>query len=321
MGSGKTVNPFSDSMQNINKKTLLIMAGGLGTRYQGLKQVDSVFKNGETLLEFSIFDAVQNNFLKIILIINEFMPKSYIERLKIIALKHNFEISFVMQKLHLNVPELYANLLDKREKPWGTGHAILCAKEHINNPFVVINADDYYGIETWKSISNYMDTNQISEKKIAMIAFSVASTLSKNGAVSRGICTKNEQNNLEHIVEITNIYESNNNILYKENENEKVISKDTLVSMNFWCFHPSVFSYLSKFFEEFLMQNPLPKQEFFIPSVIEDLIQTKQIDVTVIETLEKWKGLTYPEDKISVITYLSNLKKQNKYPNSLWNIN
>lgn len=305
-------------MQLTNTKTLLIMAGGLGSRYQSLKQIDGIFENGETLLEFSIFDALRCGFKKVVIIINELMPKSYIERVSKIASNENFELIFIVQKKESGVPNVFSHLIESRVKPWGTAHAILCAKEVIQEPFVVINADDYYGVKSWGFSSNLINENIITAENYAMVSFPIEATLSKNGSVSRGICAVNSKNQLEHIVEKTKIYQKTNHIVYLENKEEFILNSNAPVSMNFWCFHPSIFNYLELYFLDFLENEPNPKQEIFIPSIIEKLIHDNKITVEVLSTSDQWKGLTYLEDKEDVCKHLLELKENNTYPESLW---
>jgi len=295
------------------------MAGGLGSRFNGLKQIEGISEKGETILEFAIFDALSAGFNKIVLIINDLIPESYLDRLRQIALKKDFEMHFVVQNKALFVPIMFDNLVKLRVKPWGTAHAILCAKNYINEPFVVLNADDYYGKKSFLEAYELIDNEEVTSNKMAMIGYQIAATLSKNGSVSRGICELNSENFLLKLTERTQIFQEQNSIFYLENETKHLIDSKTLVSMNFWCFSEAIFNHLQSEFELFLSNNPIKSDEFFIPFVVEKLILNQIIQVKVIQSLEKWYGITYPDDKIDLVSFIQNEKANHLYPKDLWN--
>ncbi|MCS3531339.1 sugar phosphate nucleotidyltransferase [Chryseobacterium sp. JUb7] len=299
------------------KKTLLILAGGLGTRYKGLKQVDGILENGSPILEYSIYDALEAGFNKIVIVINRFVPESYIERLQNISKQKNFELIWVYQEMEKGVPE--DQDISSREKPWGTGHAVLCAKAVINELFVVINADDFYGKEIYQLASTEMDSGDISASQFELIAYPVETTLSENGTVARGICTLDSENHLLKIEEQTSVRRENNAIIYTENDTDVKISPDTLVSMNFFVFHPEFFNSLENYFIEFIKSNPAPKEEFYIPFAVQSMINEEKIKVLVKSSPSQWIGMTYADDKIILKNNLTRQIQQNRYPEDLWN--
>jgi UTP-glucose-1-phosphate uridylyltransferase len=299
-----------------SKKTLLILAGGLGTRYKGLKQVDGILENGSPILEYSIYDALEAGFNKIAVVINQFIPERYIERLEKISKMEKFELKWIYQEMEKFVPKEID--ISSREKPWGTGHAILCAKEMIKEPFVIINADDFYGKEAYQLASREMDLGNISEFQFELIAYPVETTLSKNGAVARGVCALDSESYLLKIKEQTSLRKENSRIIYTENETDIEIKNQTLVSMNFFVFHPSIFNSLENYFIEFIKSNPLPKEEFYVPFAIQKMITTKKVKVLVKSSPSQWMGMTYPNDKIILKNYLEKQIQRNRYPANLW---
>lgn len=299
-----------------SKKTLLILAGGLGTRYKGLKQVDGILENGSPILEYSIYDALEAGFNKIAVVINQFIPESYIERLEKISKMEKFELKWIYQEMEKFVPKEID--ISSREKPWGTGHATLCAKEMIKEPFVIINADDFYGKEAYQLASREMDLGNISEFQFELIAYPVETTLSKNGTVARGVCALDSESYLLKIKEQTSLRKENSRIIYAENETDIEIKNQTLVSMNFFVFHPSIFNSLENYFIEFIKSNPLPKEEFYIPFAIQKMITTKKVKVLVKSSPSQWMGMTYPNDKIILKNYLEKQIQRNRYPANLW---
>ncbi|SEW04203.1 Choline kinase [Chryseobacterium wanjuense] len=299
-----------------SKKTLLILAGGLGTRYKGLKQVDGILENGSPILEYSIYDALEAGFNKIAVVINQFIPESYIERLEKISKMEKFELKWIYQEMEKFVPKEID--ISSREKPWGTGHATLCAKEMIKEPFVIINADDFYGKEAFQLASREMDLGNISEFQFELIAYPVETTLSENGTVARGVCALDSESYLLKIKEQTSLRKENSRIIYTENETDIEIKNQTLVSMNFFVFHPSIFNSLENYFIEFIKSNPLPKEEFYIPFAIQKMITTKKVKVLVKSSPSQWMGMTYPNDKIILKNYLEKQIQRNRYPANLW---
>jgi UTP-glucose-1-phosphate uridylyltransferase len=299
-------------------KTLLIMAGGLGSRYKGLKQVDGITSDGSTVLEFSIYDALAAGFTKIVIIINSHLPVSYLARLTDIAIRKKFELHLVSQTIDKLIPEEYGYLLQKRQKPWGTAHAILCAKETIQEPFVVINADDYYGKQAFIEMADCIANGHIQQNQFAMVAYPVSATLSENGAVSRGICTLSNEGYLQQVIERTKIAREGKDIVFIEKGEKEIIASDALVSMNFWCFHPTVFEDLEKAFCAFLQSVPEPTSEIYIPTEVQHLIDSKTIKVKVLHTADRWHGITYPEDKEQLVEFISDCVDNQLYPSNLW---
>ncbi|MGX7667982.1 sugar phosphate nucleotidyltransferase [Flavobacterium pedocola] len=316
---GKPVNLFLASMVHSNSlKTVVILAGGLGSRYNGLKQTDALLATGETLLEFSIFDAIQAGFNKFVLIVNQHIAKEYIARLVQIGATENVEMHFVRQEINGFLPDEYSDLAKERRKPWGTAHAVLTAKAVVSEPFVVINADDFYGRASYMKIKESIAFDTIKKDHYEMIAFPVSATLSKNGTVSRGICTLDNQQHLIGVVEHTRIKKQDAEIVSEIGTGNIVLKENILVSMNFWCFHPSVFDFLQHELLQFLQKGSAADSEFFIPAVVQHLVSSNRIKVKVHESESQWMGLTYPEDKSELTTFLSDEIKRGNYPNGLW---
>ncbi len=291
------------------------MAGGLGSRYKGLKQIDGILPNNSTILEYSMYDGIRNGFNKFVFIINKHIPEAFIEKVSGILNTLKFEYHWIVQDLDkfVTIP----SLLENREKPWGTGHAVLCTKDVVNEPFIVINADDFYGEDAYQKASTLID-KEISETKYALIPFSLENTLSKNGSVSRGLCQFDASGKLDDIEEITDILAENDEIFFLKNEERHVLPAQSLVSMNFWIFHPSIFPYLESGFQKFLENSPAIKAEFFLPSLVDELVKTGKVEVQSSATNALWKGVTYPEDKIELQEFLTIQTQANHYPEFLW---
>lgn len=303
----------------MNKISLLILAGGMGSRYKGQKQVDTISKK-ETLLEFALYDAIQSGVQKFVFIINSKFPKEYKSRLEKILKERNSEFYFLEQKSDNFIPNEFQLKLANRTKPLGTAHAVLCAKEIINETFITMNADDFYGRNSFESAVNFIRKTEGSDDKFGMVAFKLKNTLSENGTVSRGIC-KVENQLLKEVEEFVSIEKLGDEIkgLDKENLISKLNEND-FVSMNFWILKPSFFSVIENEFYEFLVENEdLSQREFYLPSVIDKGIHEKKFEVEVHTTNEKWFGLTYPEDKSLVVREIEKLKSEGVYPKNLWN--
>lgn len=316
MASGKIENRHSD-YQMSSKKALVILAGGLGSRYKSLKQIDGITDNQSPLLEYSLYDAMEAGFSKIILIINKLIPASYIDRLQQIALKKNLDLRFVYQHIENFVPQDID--LSFRKKPWGTAHALLCIKNEIEENFIILNADDFYGKEAFKMASEIINQNLVKTNLHHIIAYPLDLTLSENGAVSRGICDINKQQSLTKITERTHIFSDLGKIYFIENDKKISLEPKTLVSMNFSIFNPSIFDDLEDRFHQFVKTNQNPKAEFYIPQLIEDLLQENKISVKVHESPSQWMGVTYPEDKQSLKSFIETKIKDGDYPENLWN--
>ena len=299
------------------KPVLLVMAAGLGSRYGGLKQLDKIGPNGEIILELSSYDAIKSGFEKIIFILRAEIVEEFKELIGN-KLSQFAEIEYVIQDMN-NIPEGF-NIPTGRVKPWGTGHAILCAKDIVKSPFLVINADDYYGQESFKLMYDYLSTNT-EENHHAMVGYKLKNTLSENGHVARGICTV-EDGELKEIVERTKIIKRGESAFYTEDEKEWIeLDYNSIVSMNMWGFMNSIFEITEEGFKNFLQNNlnnnPL-KAEYFIPLVVSDLINSGKGKVKVINSKDKWYGVTYQEDKALVKEAIERMIDEGKYKKNLW---
>jgi UTP-glucose-1-phosphate uridylyltransferase len=283
-----------------------------------LKQVDGITSDGATVLEFSMYDALAAGFTKIVIIINSHLPASYLARLTDIATRKKFELHLVSQSIDKCIPKEFSHLLQERKKPWGTAHAILCAKDIINEPFVVINADDYYGKQAFFEMADCIANGHIQQNQFAMVAYPVSATLSENGAVSRGICTLSNEGFLQQVIERAKIAREGKDIVFIEKGEKEIIASDALVSMNFWGFHPTVFEDLEKAFFAFLQSVPGPTSEIYIPTEVQHLIDSKSVKVKVLHTSDRWHGITYPEDKEQLVGFISECIENQLYPNNLW---
>jgi NDP-sugar pyrophosphorylase family protein len=297
------------------KPTLLILAAGMGSRYGGIKQMDSFGPSGETIIDYSIYDARRSGFGKIVFIIR----KDFAETFKNIferKLKGKIETDYVMQEM-----ESFTNGFTppaERTKPWGTAHAVLCARGAINEPFAVINADDFYGRDAFEKAAKFLE-EKVSPQTWSIIGYQLSKTLSENGTVSRGVCQVDEKGNLISIAERVKIYPEGNKIVYEENDAKTELPADTSVSMNFWCFHQNSFDYIQELFKKFLLENGhKPKAEFFIPIVGDAFIKEQKGEIKVIQTSAQWFGVTYKEDAPGVKKSIEELIEDGAYPQKLW---
>ena len=302
----------------MNSVTLLVLAAGMGSRYGGLKQLDAVGPNGETVIDYSVFDAIRAGFKKVVFIIREDFKKEFQSSIGN-KFQSQIEVEYAYQKLEV-LPPGYS-LAQDREKPWGTGHAILSAKQVVNEPFAVINADDFYGKLAYQKIFQYLSTVSIdsSPSRFCMVGYPLINTLSEFGSVSRGICIVSDQNKLESVNELTCIQKIENEIVNEgEFQKRQVLSGDEVVSMNMWGFTPQLFSQLEKLFSEFLSENiDNLSSEFYIPFAVDNLIQSNIATVEVLETTEQWFGVTYKEDKSYVQSAVYNLIESGEYPSKI----
>lgn len=298
------------------KPTLLILAAGMGSRYGGLKQIEPVGPNGETIIEYSVFDAIRAGFGKVVFVIRESFALDFKARFES-KLAGKIEIEYVYQEIN-KLPQGFV-LPEERVKPWGTGHAVLMAKEVIFEPFAVINADDFYGPQAYRVIADFL-TQSVKENNYAMVGYQLNKTLSDFGGVSRGICETDENNYLTKITETHKIRQQNATIICESENKETVeLTGNEPVSMNFWGFHPSVFKNIEDQFIEFLHTNiQLPKSEFYIPFVVFDMIKSGQTNVEVLKADSPWFGVTYKEDKPFVIEQIQKLTDKGVYPDNLW---
>ena len=296
--------------------TLLILAAGMASRYGSMKQIQGFGPSGETIMDYSIYDAIRAGYKKVVFIIR----KEHAPSFKAIfepKLKELVAIDYVYQELEdytkgFNIPA-------ERTKPWGTAHAVLCAKSAVREPFAVINADDFYGKDSFEKSFTFL-TSQCNEHLYSIIGYELAKTLSENGSVSRGVCVVDGESNLVSIHERTKIYRDEmGRITYEEGAQKFEVPYDSKVSMNFWCFDPSVFLFIEKIFAEFLSkQGSDPKAEFFIPIIGDRFIKEKKGNIRIIPTSAQWFGVTYKEDAPEVQKSLNALIEAGEYPSNLW---
>jgi UTP-glucose-1-phosphate uridylyltransferase len=297
------------------KPTLLILAAGMASRYGSMKQTEGFGPSGETIMDYSIYDAIRAGFGKVVFIIRKDFADSF-EPVFNRKLGDKIEVRYVYQDLTDYVDP--ANIPPDRTKPWGTGHAVLCAEEAIQEPFAVINADDFYGREAFDKAIDFLNT-QCNEQTQAIISYKLGNTLSEHGTVSRGVCSIDGSGNLVDIQERTKIYRKEDKIVYEESDQLNEVPGDSSVSMNFWCFHHSIFAFIKDLFKDFPAQNKDNiKAEFFIPIIAHEFIKQGRGVIKVIPTSAQWFGVTYKEDAPMVKRSLDKLLKEGIYPDSLW---
>lgn len=300
------------------KPTLVIMAAGMASRYGSMKQIQQFGPSGETIMDYSIHDAIEAGFGKIVFIIR----REFAEDFKAIfepKLKGRIATEYVFQEMNAYI-DGFTPPAD-RIKPWGTSHAVLCAQTAVNEPFAVINADDFYGTDAFVKAAKFLQ-NDCKEDVYALIGYELSNTLSANGSVSRGVCEVDENNNLVEINERLKIYEHEGKIIYEEaDESKHEVGTTVKASMNFWCFHPSIFAFLQEEFKKFLAQNIQNiKAEFLIPYTADQFIKSGRGIIKVIPTNAKWFGVTYKEDAPVVKESLQQLVFKGEYPDNLWNL-
>lgn len=298
------------------KPTLLILAAGMASRYGSMKQVDGFGPNGETIIDYSIYDAIKAGFGKVSFIIRE----EFVDNFKAIfepKLAGKIETDYVFQSYDLK--PFGIDKVIERAKPWGTAHAVLAARNQVKEPFCVINADDFYGYDSFEKMAKFL-TSEVSDDSYSLIGYQVDKTLSDYGSVSRGVCKVNEAGNMVEINERTEVYFTDGGkVAYKDATGEHPLPNDTRVSMNFWGFTPAVFDQSLDMFKKFVDANENnPKAEFFIPLVADELIKSGQASFKVIPTASKWFGVTYKEDKPIVQKSISDLVNSGVYPANLW---
>jgi len=298
------------------KPTLLVLAAGMGSRYGGLKQLDQLGPSGETIMDYSIFDAHRAGFGKVVFVIRNSFEKEFRE-LFVNKLQGKIEVELVYQELE-KIPAGIP-FPAERVKPWGTGHAILMAEEVINEPFAVINADDFYGFEAYQAMAKFL-VNTTQQGEFAMCGYLLEKTLSDFGSVSRGICTIDENGFLISVKERTSISKNQDgSIVFIEENKVNVLQPNDLVSMNFWGFTPDLFNHLNEKFVNFLHKNAnIPKSEFYIPLVVDDLMQEQKVKTSVLKTEADWFGVTYQEDRPVTVAKIQKLVSEGKYPDRLW---
>lgn len=301
----------------MKKPVLVIMAAGMGSRYGGLKQIDPIDAQGHIIIDFSIYDAIKAGFEKVIFIIKKENEEAFKEVIGN-RMEKKIQVEYVYQELN-KLPE-GVQIPEGRQKPFGTGHAVLCCKDVIDGPFTVINADDYYGRDAYKVIYDYLVSHQDDEKyRYTMVGYALKNTLTDNGHVARGVCETDEAGFLTDIHERTHIEKRNGGAAYTEDDGATwhELPMDSMVSMNMWGFSKSILKELEagfqKFLKEELPKNPL-KGEYFLPFAVDELLQQNKASVQVLTSGDKWYGVTYKEDKEMVINAIAGLKKQGMYP-------
>lgn len=297
------------------KPTLVILAAGMASRYGSMKQTEGFGPGGETIMDYSIYDAIRAGFGKVVFIIRKDFAEPFRENFNK-KLAGKIAIDYVYQDLNSFVEE--ALFPEGRTKPWGTAHAVLCARNAVKEPFAVINADDFYGADAFVRAATFLQT-ECNEKTSAIIGYQLNNTLSLHGTVSRGVCEVDVNGNLVSIAERTKIYPKEGKVFYEGENGPMEVSGESAVSMNFWCFHPATFSLCEELFKEFLRKyNNDPKAEFFIPIVADHFIHHSAGIIKVIPTSSQWFGVTYKEDAPSVKASLDTLIKEGEYPAFLW---
>ncbi len=301
------------------KPILVVMAAGMGSRYGGLKQIDPVGSCGEAILDFSLFDAHEAGFETAVIIIKSAIEKDFMEMVGKRLEKCPMEIRYAFQEMD-KIPEGFS-VPEGRVKPFGTSHAVLCAKDEIGDaPFAVINSDDYYGKDAFKVIYNYLCDAK--DGDYCMVGYLLGNTVTEHGSVARGVCCADEKGNLADIVERLRIEKYEGGIHFTEDgENWEDLAEDTIVSMNMWGFTPNFLNQLAEQFPAFMAEqvpaNPM-KAEFLLPRSVDALLKEGKVTVKILKSADKWYGVTYAEDKPMVVAALAKLARQGKYPDGLW---
>jgi len=303
----------------MSKPTLLILAAGMASRYGSLKQIDSFGPHGETIIDYSLYDAINAGFGKVVFIIRE----EFVDKMREVfddKLRGKIEVDYAFQDFDLS--KFGVDRVIERSKPWGTAHAVMSAKDVVNEPFCVINADDFYGTDSFQKMAKFLST-EVSDQQMALMGFQVGNTMSEHGYVSRGVCEVSPEGNMDSVTERTNIYykeiDGQKKIVFEEQGLEHLLDPETRVSMNFWGFTPKIFEVALQMFPAFVEANADNlKAEFFIPSVPDEMVKQGITDFKVIPTSSKWFGVTYKEDKPIVQESISKLIEQGIYPEKLF---
>ncbi len=301
----------------MTKPTLLVLAAGMGSRYGGLKQLDGVGPCGETIMDYSVYDAIKAGFGKVIFVIRQNFRLDFEKRISE-RYGNSIEFGFVEQELD-SIPEKFC-LNPERTKPWGTGHAVLVAAGSIDTPFAVINADDYYGQKSFQVLCDFLKEKENQVGEYCMVGFNISNTLSESGTVSRGICTVDENCYLTNVEEHHNICREGNSILGTNQKGERIkIENSNPVSMNMWGFTPDLFKNGLALFEEFLSKNSnILTSEFYIPFVVNKILENGKARCKVLDSPDHWFGVTYKEDRDNVIRRISELTQKGVYPTPLF---
>ena len=298
------------------KPTLFILAAGMGSRYGGLKQIDGLGPNGEAILDYSVFDALRAGFGKIVFVIRKDFEDDF-RRVVLSKYAGKVQCEVCFQSVDKVPAGIAVN--PERTKPWGTNHAVLMGKDLIYEPFAVINADDFYGKESFQVLADYLKSVEGTKGKYCMVGYRVANTLSENGTVSRGVCTTDAEGYLTDVVERTKIEDKNGCIVFTEDEQDIELAPNTPVSMNMWGFTPEYFEYSEKAFKKFLIERGQElKSEFYIPTLVNELIRAGKATCKVLDTPSKWFGVTYAEDRPQVVMKINQLIQEGVYPEKLF---
>jgi NDP-sugar pyrophosphorylase family protein len=304
-----------NASKNSQKKlALLVLAAGMGSRYGGIKQIDGFGPNGETIMDYSLFDAVRAGFTKVVFVVREEILEIVKEKFQP-KLEGKVEVEYVIQSLDNLIPEEYKN--PERTKPWGTAHAVLCAKDAIQEPFAAINADDFYGREAFQAIADFFVTEKSDAH--AMVGYTLKNVLSDHGSVSRGVGETDGEGFLKTVVERTTIVKENGKIIAKEKDGDLQLNPEAPTSMNFWGFHPQMFGMALTMFHDFLRENHKnAKAEFYIPLFVNRMIQENRGKVKILHGGNTWFGVTYKEDKEEVSRKILEMINKGDYPQKLW---
>lgn len=299
------------------KPTLFVLAAGMGSRYGGLKQLDGLGPNGETIMDYSIYDAIQAGFGKVVFVIRKDFDAEFREKV-LSKYESHIPVEVVYQSIDA-LPEGFT-APEGRTKPWGTNHAILMARGVINEPFAVINADDFYGRESYQVLADFLTANAGKENTYCMVGYRIGNTLSDSGTVTRGVCQVNSNGFLTGVVECSGI-ERKSSVVQIINERKEIsqVDEKTPVSMNMWGFTPDYFEHSYEYMKKFLTEHGAEeKAEFYIPTLVDDLIKRKVATCQVLDTPSKWFGVTYADDRAGVVLKIAELIKNGVYPSKLW---
>lgn len=304
----------------MKEPVLVIMAAGIGSRYGGLKQTDPIGQNGELIIDYSVYDAKRAGFKKVIFIINHDIESIFVERIGR-RISAYMEVEYAFQEL-IDIPE-GTSIDPLRKKPLGTAHAIYTARKQIQGPFAVINADDFYGRKAFTSIYQFLIESSSSETEYAMVSYQLKNTVTEHGFVSRGVCEVDEDQYLVEIVERVHIERREAGIYYYEDE-WNLLSEDQPVSMNMWGLKPSFVKEVEMLLPDFLIEVQMTdslKKEFYLPYVVDEMIKKKKASVKVLDTDERWYGVTYQKDKEVIVQAMKELRENGIYPQKLWEEN
>jgi UTP-glucose-1-phosphate uridylyltransferase len=299
------------------KPTLLVLAAGMGSRYGGLKQIESVGPSGEVVLDYSVYDALRAGFGKVVFVIRDEIESDF-RNIVGSKFESKTDVHYVFQELDKIPPEFVVP--DGRGKPWGTAHAALMAEECIREPFAAINADDFYGAHAYELMVEFLRKQDRDSTEYAMVGFTLRDTLSEHGHVARGICEVDAKGRLLRIVERTKIEKDGRGAVFiDENGDHRALTGNEPTSMNFWGLTPSIFEYLREELRSFLDENiQSPKAEFYLPTVVDTLVASRRATVHVLSTHSPWLGITYREDKQGVVSEIQELVRKGLYPSDLW---